>query len=228
MSRIEQDVAERGSQHWLQEMVGRAPQLFADALIPELEMPTDVTINWRSPLKSDGFAEYRDAAFLARLGLTLTQRSLPSFWPRRGPVWDGLATSSRGDVLLVEAKANVPELNSPGTQAGPASARLIESSLTEAKGAFGAPLDATWSSTYYQYANRLAHLYLLRALNQIPAYMVFLYFTNAHEVSGPRSRDEWEVETRRAHEALQLHVGPLSPFVISVFVNAESVAAIEE
>lgn len=216
-------MAERGSQHWLQLLVERSPRLFADAVLTALHPSSDATINWRSPLQSDSFAEYCDAAFLKRLGLTLTGRLLPSFWPRRGPVWDGLAITSQGDVLLVEAKANIPELSSPGTQARAESTRLIEASLTEAKWAFGAPPDAPWSSTYYQYANRLAHLYLLRALNQISAYMVFLYFTNAHEVSGPSSKDEWEVEIHLAHEALQLGYGCLSPFVVSVFVNAESV-----
>ena len=223
MTRVERDVAERGSQHWLQLTVERSPRLFADAVLPALHLPSDATINWLSPLRSDGFTEYRDAAFLELLGITLSERSLPSFWPRGGPVWDGLATTSRGDVLLVEAKANIPELSSPGTGASAGSAKRIEASLKDAKASFGAPPDATWSSTYYQYANRLAHLFLLRALNQIPAYMVFLYFTNAHEVSGPSSRNEWEVEIHRAHGALELGEGPLSPFVVSVFVDAESV-----
>ncbi len=33
---------------------------------------------------------------------------------------------------------------------------------------------------FYQYINRLAHLYLLRVLNKIPAYLVFVYFVNDH------------------------------------------------
>ena len=41
--------------------------------------------------------------------LTLPQRSLSSFWPRRGPQWDGLARTGRGDLLLVEAKAHVAD-----------------------------------------------------------------------------------------------------------------------
>jgi len=223
LARIAQRPAERGSQHWLQLLVSRGPGLFAEQVLPKLHPPSDGSIEWLSPVLSDYFAEYRDAAFLKRIEVALPRRSLSSFWPPRGPVWDGLARTSRGDVLLVEAKANIPELASPPTKASPRSATLIESSLTEAKPAFGAPPEAEWSSTYYQYANRLAHLYLLRGLNQISAYLVFLYFTNAHDVSGPCSEEEWRPEIHRLHEALQLGTGPLSPFVLSVFVDSERV-----
>ena len=33
-----------------------------------------------------------------------------------------------------------------------------------------------WSGTFYQYANRLAHLYLLHELNDVDAWLVFVYF----------------------------------------------------
>jgi hypothetical protein len=55
--------------------------------------------------------------------------------------------------------------------------------------------------------------------------LVFLYFANAHDVSGPCSREEWQPEIDRAHDALQLGAGPLSPFVLSVFVDSERVGA---
>jgi hypothetical protein len=182
-------------------------------------------VQWLSPLESDDYAEYRDADFLSLLSLTLRQRSLDSFWPRGGPVWDGLARTRSGSVLLIEAKANIGELASPASRASPAPAALIARSMDEAKTAFGAPVTARWSGTYYQYANRLAHLYLLRGCNQIDAYLAFVYFTGAVEVRGPSTQLEWLEPICNAHQALQLGTGPLSQFVIEIFLDVGDVAA---
>jgi len=62
-------------------------------------------------LKDDKFAEYRDRAFLERIGLDELSEELQKFWPKNGPQWDALGrTSDEKAVILVEAKANVPEL----------------------------------------------------------------------------------------------------------------------
>ena len=55
-----------------------------------------------------------------------------------------------------------------------------------------------------QYANRLAHQYYLRKLNNIPSILVFLYFINATEMDGPSSMLEWEGATRLLHAVLGL------------------------
>jgi hypothetical protein len=156
-------------------------------------------VQWLSPLKSDDYAEYRDEDFLRLLDLELPHLSMKSFWPARGPVWDGLARSDSGSILLIEAKANTPELAAPASQASPASAALIGRSMDEAKPAFGAPASAEWTGTYYQYANRLAHLYLLRHCNQIDVFLVLLYFTGAAEVQGPSAQSEWVEAIRTVH-----------------------------
>jgi hypothetical protein len=225
MSRLSQCLAPRGSQHWLQFLVNTRPEIFDIALSTRFESSGAIPIRWLSPLQADEYAEYRDEAFLILLGIRLETRALGTFWPPRGPVWDGLAVTAGGAVLLLEAKANLPELESPASRASPKSARLIAASLDEAKPSFGAPLTADWMGTYYQYANRLAHLHLLRGLNNIPAYLVFLYFVSADDVSGPGSVPEWQEAIQLAHHALQIGNGPLSPFVIDLFIDVRDIAA---
>jgi hypothetical protein len=47
-------------------------------------------IVWMSPKAGDGYAEYRDQAFLDLLGIKPTKTKLKDFWPNRGPQWDAL------------------------------------------------------------------------------------------------------------------------------------------
>ena len=89
-------------------------------------------MTWLSPLLTDEWAEYRDEAFLERIGHPELAAALNGFWPTRGPQWDGLAKT--GDiVLLVEAKAHVGELASSGAAESPASRDLIAKSLDTTK-----------------------------------------------------------------------------------------------
>jgi hypothetical protein len=175
-------------------------------------------------LAADDYAEYQDEDFLELLGISLDRLPLHEFWPRRGPVWDGLAGTSTGKVLLVEAKANLPELASPPSQASPDSARMIRRALDRSKDSFGAPGEIDWSSVYYQYANRLAHLHLLRAENAIDAHLVFVYFINADDVNGPSTVVEWEQAISDAQRALGIGGETLSDFTHDVFIDAHDLA----
>src|SRR4051794_23781825 len=104
--RVEQPVGERGSLKWVQRLVGQQA-VFAEAqLHPVLGLAQHVTIDWRSPRDDDARAEYRDGAFLERIGAGHLRAALEDFWPRRGPQWDALARTSDGSVLLFEAKAH--------------------------------------------------------------------------------------------------------------------------
>lgn len=127
------------------------------------------TIEWLCPLSRDDFTEYSDQTFLDRLSVSLTKRELSNFWPKRGPVLDGLGRTKRGDFLLMEAKAPIGEMISPPIKAGEASRKIIENALEETRAYLSIKGQADWSDTFYQYANRLAHLYLLRVLNGLPA-----------------------------------------------------------
>jgi hypothetical protein len=118
-------------------------------------------IDWRSPLRDDEYAEYRDAAFLERIGVTLPKRPLEAFWPRGGPQWDALGRAATSEAVIVEAKAHLNELYSPATGASESSLALVRASLAEAAASMNVPAGFDWSKQFYQYANRLAHAYLL-------------------------------------------------------------------
>lgn len=155
--------AAKGSQHWLQHLVNNRPAALDQPLALALNLTQADKIYWHSPLRTDGYAEYRDGAFLSRLGVQLDVQPLASFWPARGPVWDGLATTSHRDLLLVEAKSHLAELRSPSTRATGVSRERIQASLTTTRRYLGVAPDVDWTSTYFQYTNRLAQYLLKKA-----------------------------------------------------------------
>ncbi|NIR64498.1 MAG: hypothetical protein GWN76_10865 [candidate division Zixibacteria bacterium] len=189
-----------------------------DLLRPEMHLNSQDDIEWLSPLRGDSYAEYKDGDILNIFKISLLNRSLETFWPRGGPVWDGLAKTSRGDVILVEAKSHISEMVS-SCQAGPQALRQIQESMIEAAKSYESFMPDNWTSGYYQYANRLAHLYFLRNLNDIPAWLVFLYFVNDHEMSGPESKDKWKNAIAEVHDHLGVKAERLKPYVIDVFVD---------
>ena len=182
----------RGSQKWIRLAVNNAPSIFNREVRAVCNIGPDKTITWVSPLMDDDYAEYRDEDFLNRLGITLSRRPLDTFWPHRGPQWDALGRTENGSVLLVEAKANILEILSSGTRAKEKSRRLIDNSIREVQDFLRVDHTICWTGKLYQYANRLAHLYLLRELNGIDAHLLFVYFTGDKDVNGPKSIIEWE------------------------------------
>lgn len=216
-----QGQAARGSRMWLQVLVNEHPDIVAPLLLNELGLGTDDVVDWRSPLADDEFREYHDQAFLDRIGIELTERPLQAFWPARGPGWDGLARTSRGDVLLVEAKAHILEARTPPSGAkDKASIALIAASLEETRHHLGGSEYVDWAKVFYQYTNRLAHLYLLRTLNGIPAWLIFLYFVGDDEMNGPKTADEWKGAIVLLESVLGLRRNHrLSKWVRHVFVD---------
>src|SRR3989442_874194 len=79
-----------GSQLQVQLYVNRRQAELNLAISESVELRSDQTIEWRSPLEPR-FAEYRDGAFLNALGLNSLRQELKNFWPPSGPRWDGLA-----------------------------------------------------------------------------------------------------------------------------------------
>jgi hypothetical protein len=136
-------------------------------------------------------AEYRDEDFLKNLGiLSKIEYPLSDFWPKNGPQWDALGVS-RDEIILVEAKANIPEMVSPGSRAKFQSRKKIENSLWEVQKYLNISNSTDWTGTFYQYANRIAHLYYLREINEINANLLFIYFINDKTVDGPENKSEW-------------------------------------
>ena len=226
MARREQHRASHGGQKWLQILVNERPEVIDRVLANLLGLAQGEQAHWLSPLKDDDYAEYRDQEFITRLGITLGRVPLASFWPRIGPAWDALAKTDRGDLILVEAKAHIPELVSDPTGASEPSLTKIREGLDATKWFLGSHSDADWATCFYQYTNRLAHLYLLRELNGWPAYLLFLYFINDEEMGGPSTQSEWEgaisllesfLGIRRQHR--------LAKYVLHAFIDVEELGS---
>jgi len=144
-------------------------------------------------------------------------RPLVSFWPRGGPVWDGLALSSSGRCILVEAKSHRSEMAST-CKASQRSRAMIMEALRETQRSIGLDDSCDWLDGFYQYANRLAHAYLLNELNAVPAELVFVYFVGDADMHGPASRHEWQGAISAVHEHLGI-TGRVPPYVRDAFVN---------
>ena len=212
--------AAKGSQRWLQVAVSEAPKLLDRALRRSGAIGPHDTVCWRSPLKDEGFREYQDAEVLTRLNIgRLPNGSLSEFWPKRGPVWDALGVSSNDNPILVEAKAHIPEAASPPSKASPKSLELIRRSLNEARQYYAPQAKADWSSTYYQYANRLAFQYFLSEVNDLQSRLVFLYFCNADDVKGPNLEAEWRGVTCQIHDKLGLPADLTSRGVFHAYLD---------
>ncbi|NLS77725.1 MAG: hypothetical protein GXY76_10740 [Chloroflexi bacterium] len=219
--RVPQREKLRGSQKCLQILVNDYPSLINTQLAFWIGLPSAEGIHWRSPLKQDEYAEYRDSDAIDHLGMSLPKRSLESFWPRQGPQWDALAKTDRGDVILVEAKAHIREMvTDPCKAKSTRSQDVIRESLDATKRFLGANPDVDWMKSFYQYTNRLAHLYLLRELNSLPAYLLLVYFINDQDVGGPGSEQQWQgaIQLRDSY----LRIPPkhrLSEYILHAFVD---------
>jgi hypothetical protein len=202
---------------WLQRLVNEKPHILKRELLQSKFAPQVAQIAWLSPRKDNGFAEYSDADFLELIGHANLHPDLAQFWPSRGPVWDGLATAV-DNVFLVEAKAHIGELASPASGAGEKSLEKINTSLASVKAYLGVKPEYNWTGHFYQYTNRLAHLYFLRELD-VKAYLVFVYFLNDTDMKGPANRAEWEAALHLMHLLLGTGRHKLSKYVIDIFVD---------
>ena len=126
--------------------------------------------------------------------------------------------------MLVEAKANIPEIfSSPLGATDKNSISLIQNSLNETKEYLNSKSSAEWTKYFYQYCNRLAHLYFLRVKNKLDAYLIFIYFVGDISVEGPKTKEEW----LGALKVIKLVLGinkkhRLSPYIIDLFIDVSN------
>ncbi len=90
MLRYAEGLAHRGSQMWLQRLINEYPQIINNEVCKIVPGIISDNINRLSPIREDDFSEYRDKAFIERLDISLKELPLKDFWPKGGPVWDGL------------------------------------------------------------------------------------------------------------------------------------------
>lgn len=209
------------SEGWLRAMV-RDHAHVLDTAISEAFDWQNAVIEWLSPRQDDEYAEYYDQAFLGRLGVAELAMSLDEFWPKSGPRWDGLARTTDGRLILVEAKAHIDEAVDFRSKASPNALRRIEEHLDEAKAAFHASKDACWHAPLYQMANRLAHLYYLAGINSKDAYLIFIDFANAPDVPEPATCQEWQGAVCLAHKCLGLKDSKLARRAATIIVDLKN------
>lgn len=222
MSIVKQNPNGKGSLKDIQLLINQYPEILNRLLVSKIESLKNDDFKWLSPIKEKDFAEYRDDDFIDLLGLKL-KTPLVDFWPKSGPQWDALGKSKNGAVFLVEAKANIPEIVSPATQAGQKSKLLINKSLNETKLFLNINNDVDWSGKFYQYTNRLAHLYFLRVINGVDAYQVNIYFLNDKTVKGPKTKEEWEAAIQVMKNYLGVGRHKMSKYMIDVFIDVEEI-----
>jgi hypothetical protein len=218
MGRITQPKGNKGSLKWVQDVVNDNPVLLNDSINKAAGFKKERKIEWLSPLADDDYSEYRDQDFLDLLGVTLNKVNLKDFWPSRSPQWDALGRIKGEAYFLVEAKAHVTEVISSSQAKSPTSRSLIERSLNETRSYLKLSPEFDLTKNFYQYVNRLAHLYLLRVLNNIPAYLVFVYFVNDN-THVPTTQEEWEGALELMHALLGAKRHKLSRYIIDVFID---------
>ena len=222
MDRYPQPSDGHGSLRDTQVLVNSFPDMFANKIKEKIVIKSN-RIDWVSPLKDDDFSEYRDNGFIQKLGIRNLETSLSAFWPKRGPQWDGLGRGDCNEVFLVEAKANIDEIISPETKATEKSLVLIKKSLEGLKKYLKVNNKVDWSGTFYQYTNRVAHLYFLRALNKLPANLIFVYFIGDESVSGPKSVGEWNAALMVMKKYLGLSTHKLEKYIAEVFIDVKEI-----
>jgi hypothetical protein len=223
--RVPQPKAEKGSQKWIQELINFCPEFLNERIKAKITPLSGREICWESPLEKDEYAEYRDADFLKQIGLTELTDELIQFWPQNGPQWDALGrTSDEKAFILVEAKANVPELVSFCGAKDKGSLATISESLAKTQRwlTCRAP-NIDWKNGFYQYANRLAHLYFLREQADKEAYLIFLYFI-ADFTHISTSQEAWNSALKLQKKLMGLSAKSLAGKVIDIFINVNEIS----
>ena len=223
--RIEQKPGTRGSLKYIQHLVTSHAELLRTRLEEQGGVQPGAALRWVSPRADDRWAEYRDGAFLERIGHPALLSDLKSFWPARGPQWDALGLSNEMTVLLVEAKAHVGEMASSCSAAAPTSLALIKRSLDATKRAMGVHEAADWMNGYYQLANRLAHLWFLRERG-VDARLVLLQFTGETGMPTASSPAAYHEAFDTAMRHLGFDPAVAIPGVLSVYIDVAELGAI--
>lgn len=219
MGRFPQKKGHKGSLKWIQKLINDSPELLSNEIRNKFNLPSNLQIEWLSPLASDEYAEYRDQAFLNVLQISTLKTQLKEFWPKGGPQWDALGKAEYGSVFLVEAKSHIAEVISQLAAKSPKSIKKIHESLNYTKRSLRIGTNHDWTSPFYQYSNRIAHLYFLRELNNVPAHLVFVYFLNDDTMGGPKIKEEWLGALKLVKASLGIARNKLKKYTGEVFID---------
>lgn len=223
MAKKPQGKKERGSQKWIQVAINERPDLLNRYIHKSLGLAALPAIQWMSPLKGDDYAEYSDHEALAQVRLELPREPLTEFWPERGPNWDALGVTDSGQVFFVEAKSHINELKSVCGAKGQSLLQIkkVLALTRDFLDVRSENAEHRWLCDFYQYANRLAHLYFLREINHRDVYMVFVYFVNDTEMGGPSTIEEWKGAIRLVESLLGVRRHKLGQYIGDVFISVD-------
>ena len=224
MGSFPQSKGDKGSQKWIQILINDKSELLEEEIRNAFEISKGIDFHWKSPLKKKRYEEYRDAAFLRALKIQSLREPLSSFWPARGPQWDALGILGDETAILIEAKAHVSEVLSRMQAKSTKSISLIEEAFVRTKKDLGIRNDNPWTSPFYQYANRIAHLHYLRNINQKKVYLVFVNFVGDEEVGGPKDASEWAGVTELIHSYLGIGRSNLLPFIADLCIDVSELS----
>lgn len=172
----------KGSRFHLQNFVNNHKEEFSGYITSSsssLLLFSSSNIEWISPIKEANNIEYQDD-FLEKLEFGNYSDDLRKYWPKKGPVWDGLGlvkSKNEKGIVLVEAKAHTSETFSDMKAKAPESIKRIEKTFSKAKKFYKVSAKSDWTKERYQLANRITFLYLLNEKLKIPTWLVFVNFT---------------------------------------------------
>ena len=220
MSKVIQKNNGKGSLKDIQKLINN-PLLLNALILNKIPKIKSENIEWLSPKSNDKFAEFSEDEFICKLQLNL-KKKLIEFWPKGGPQWDALGKTDTNEIFLIEAKANIREIvTSPTGAKNKTSLDLINKSLKETKSYLNIKNEIDWSGEFYQYTNRISHLYFLRVINKIKAYLINIYFINDKSVNGPSSKKEWLAALMVLKNYLGVGRHKLSKYMIDLFIDVE-------
>ena len=181
----------KGSKYWMQTIINSEMKI-------ELEKQIGIgNINWFSPLGEDDYVEYKlNQNYIVNLiGIP---KSFYDFWPSNQPQWDAIGMT-KDEIVLVEAKAHLQELNSNLSAKSEESKMLINESMKKVFNKYfsNGNFDK-WTRGYYQLGNRLTFLKMMNDLLEADGRKVKLVLLNVvgDHTYRPTSETEWKKSYR--------------------------------
>lgn len=190
----------------------------------------DWKLEWVSPLEAKNYKEYQDTAFLRAVDQAGRAPELAKFWPKGGPVWDALAIARKGrdrGIVLVEAKSYPGEMETKCNAGRESKPRILES-IAATRRWLGVDLQGRkdpWVDSYYQLANRLAHLYFFREVAGVPTWLVSLCFENdPHQRTDRATWEKGLADARKALGLADVSVPHYAEVILPAVQHADSAA----
>lgn len=216
-----------GSECHLLRWMGRHRRAF-DAAVCAVLNKADGPIDWLDlqfkPNNPWPDKELKGLEFIDDVGV---RKYWASCWPTSGnnQNWDAVGwwgEPAGKQPVLVEAKANLPEIYSDCKAKSQTSCTQIEKRLREAAAKLGVVDVSNWKNRNYQLANRLAVLHILHERGY-HAHLLLLYFVGDRQFPSrpaPSTVGDWAqpLTTQKTEMGLPANHA-LSPFIHELFLH---------